>query len=257
MILTRSENASLKVAILTTETLHHAYFVREIVTRYPATEVFCERNVLIAPFETSHPYEAVRDGYERNYWFGGGAATLADFAAVTTFSSINDEAAMIALRRFDPDVLVNFGTGKVKEPVLNFKVGRFFNLHGGDPQRYRGLDSHLWAIYHGDFSGLVTTFHRLTSTLDAGDIVLMQALPLRPHMALHELRVANTKVCVDMTLAALAQIAIEGDVRGQPQVGKGRYYSFMPAVLKQVCVGKFERFTHKHLDAYDVQEMTS
>lgn len=243
MISSNQADTSLKVAVLTTETLHHAYFVREIAARYPATEAFCERNVLCAPFETTHPYEAERDRHEQEFWFGGRRAGLADFVPVTTLPSINDDAALAALRRFDPDVLVDFGTGKVKGPVLNFRPDRFFNLHGGDPQQYRGLDSHLWAIYHGDFSGLVTTLHRLTAALDAGDIIFTREVPLREAMSLHELRATNAQVCVDMTLSALAQIAAKGDVSGARQVGQGRYYSFMPAVLKEICVGKFTKFT--------------
>jgi methionyl-tRNA formyltransferase len=257
MTLTKLESAPLRVAILTTETLHHAYFVREIVARYPATQVFCETGVLAAPFETSHPYEAARSRYEQEHWFDGCRGLIADFAEVETFSSINDDAAMSAVCRFDPDVLVDFGTGKVKEPLLSFKAGRLFNLHGGDPQHYRGLDSHLWAIYHNDFSGLVTTLHRLTSALDAGDIVHLRQIPLRPEMSLHELRAANTKVCVDLTLAALDQIADAGDIRGTPQVSKGRYYSFMPAVLKEICVRKFERYTHQRLRSPGVSGMAS
>lgn len=242
---------------MTTETLHHAYFVREIAARYPATAIFCETKTPSAPFETAHAFESARERYEQEHWFNGSRRALANFAPVTMLSTINGDAALNAIRRFDPDVLVDFGTGKVKSPVLDFKPGRFFNLHGGDPQQYRGLDSHLWAIYHGDFSGLVTTLHRLTQTLDAGDIVSMRDVPLRPHMRLHELRAANTQVCLDMTLAALSGIASSGDVRGTPQSEKGRYYSFMPAALKEICVGKFEKFTAGELVRRGVQEAAS
>ena len=32
-------------------------------------------------------------------------------------------------------------------------------------QKYRGLDSHYWSIYHKDFESLVTTLHRVTPIL--------------------------------------------------------------------------------------------
>ncbi|HEX5425738.1 MAG TPA: hypothetical protein VFW94_19475 [Candidatus Acidoferrales bacterium] len=229
--------------MLTTQTAHHTYFVREIAARYPAIEVFCEQDVLEASFDTAHVFEEVRDRYENMLWFSGVPARLSDFGPVTTSPTINDETILAGLQRFDPDVLVDFGTGKVKSPVLGFKPDRLFNLHGGDPQQYRGLDSHLWAIYNSDFAGLVTTLHRLSATLDAGDIVLLREVPIRPGMLLHELRAATTQVCVDIALAALAEFETAGNVNSTPQRARGRYYSFMPAALKEECRRKFEDFT--------------
>ena len=45
------------------------------------------------------------------------------------------------------------------------------NLHGGDPEKYRGLDSHLWSIYHEDWASLVSTLHVVSKDLDAGDSI--------------------------------------------------------------------------------------
>ena len=81
--------------------------------------------------------------------------------------------------------------------MINVVPEKIFNLHGGDPQRYRGLDTHLWAIYHKDFGGLVTTLHILPK-LDDGDIVSMGTLPVSKDMPLYALRKVNTEVCVNL-----------------------------------------------------------
>jgi methionyl-tRNA formyltransferase len=147
------------------------------------------------------------------------------------------------LAQLGPDATIVFGTGKLKAPVLSVQPERMFNLHGGDPQEYRGLDTHLWAIYHGDFSGLVTTLHRVAPALDDGDIVASAAVPLHRSMGLHELRAANTEVCLALTLAALTQLAEDGHVLSRRQSRAGRYYSFMPAILKDLVCAKFASHT--------------
>ncbi len=144
-----------------------------------------------------------------------------------------------------PDALVVFGTGRLGEAVIGLSPDAAVNLHGGDPEDYRGLDTHLWAIYHGDFPSLVTTLHRLAPTLDSGEIIQSLPLPLERGMALHELRRVNTEICLRLTLAALDDFKRRGRFVGRQQRRIGRYYSFMPAVLKPLCVERFARHTER------------
>ncbi len=70
----------MNVAVLTTQTLHHCYFVRELSTFCPVALVLSERNGAHPSFETRHPFEDDRDAYERRRWFGGSDARLDQFA---------------------------------------------------------------------------------------------------------------------------------------------------------------------------------
>ena len=56
--------------------------------------------------------------------------------------------------------------------MISIFENKIFNLHGGDPEKYRGLDSHYWSIYHNDFKSLITTLHKVRPILDTGEIVL-------------------------------------------------------------------------------------
>jgi methionyl-tRNA formyltransferase len=85
----------------------------------------------------------------------------------------------------------------------------------------------------------------MSPALDAGDVVQATAIPLRPDMQLHELRAANTEICVRLTLDALSTVQTRGDVASRPQRRVGRYYSFMPAVLKDLCVKRFAAYTSR------------
>jgi methionyl-tRNA formyltransferase len=214
-----------KVLVLTTQTPHHAFFIRELAAAHEVI-AFRETTSLPAPFDTHHPFEDERDRYEWNRWFAGRRTDLTE----------------LVLKKQHADAVVVFGTGVLKAPVIEDYSQRIFNLHGGDPQEYRGLDTHLWAIFHRDFAGLVTTLHRLDTGLDTGDIVASAAVPVTSAMPLHALRAANTEQCVALVNRALEAVARDGDVASHRQQRKGRYYSAMPAVLKSVCQARFNAY---------------
>lgn len=233
----------IRVLVLTTPTLHHAYFVRELGMRVPDLRVFVETRVLNAPFPTAHPMEEARDAHEREVWFAGRDAKIADFAQTASFASMNDDDAVAAIKDAHPELIIVFGTGNLSQRVIGCLPDGILNLHGGDPEQYRGLDSHLWAIYHGDFQGLVTTLHRLTDDLDAGDIVGARPVKVVKSMPLHQLRCANTEVCLRLACDALDDYQAAGGIAARTQRSRGRYYSFMPAVLKDICIARFAKYT--------------
>lgn len=236
----------IRLAILTTETLHHAYFVREMAKTYP--DLFCvlERTSLKAPFDTAHPFEATRENYEADFFFEGMCKETSDFAQTTGFEEINAAAAVTALRDYNPDVVITFGTRKIGRDMIAVCRNRIINLHGGDPEEYRGLDSHLWAIYHNDFDGLVTSLHVLNEKLDDGQIISRKKLDISGIVDIHQLRAVNTGACVQLCQDAMAQYQRDGAIFSVPQVKHGRYYSFMPATLKQFCVEKFRKYKNCH-----------
>jgi methionyl-tRNA formyltransferase len=235
----------MKVAILTTETLHHTYFVAEMSKRFDGIEVIAESNIARTPFETHHTFESERDHYEREVFFKGTDVALADVAPTFTVGSVNDAESVEYLRAMHPDIVLVFGTRKIKNEIITISPGGIINLHGGDPEKYRGLDSHLWAIYHRDFGALATTLHRVNEDLDDGEIILQAVIPVQRGMRIHELRLHNTKLCVKLSVAALTTHLQLGHFVAWPQRGRGRYYSFMPAVLKEICCNHFHAYTDK------------
>lgn len=233
----------MKIVLLTTETLHHAYFAREVSRAYPLALTLVEITSVTAPFPTAHPFEQTREDYERATWFADGKHLLQDHAETMLVPSMNDPRAAELLISVKPDLVLVFGTGILRSPLLQALRCPVLNLHGGDPQSYRGLDSHLWAIYHRDFSALVTTLHFVNSVLDDGDIVLQAALPIQRGMELYQLRGVNTRTCVELSVAVLDQFKRLGRVLSHPQRGKARYYSFMPVELKERCSRDFAAHT--------------
>lgn len=237
----------LSIAILTTETVHHAYFVKRVAERFSKVRVFIDNRVLSAPFETAHDYEIKREAYEKEIWFGDAKYQLACFADCLAFENININAAKQALADYQADIYIVFGTGKIAKSTCECYAGRLVNLHGGDPEQYRGLDSHLWALYHRDKSGLITTLHEINSTLDDGNIINTMLLPLNNIKQLSHLRKENTEVCVQLVLNFLDDFKKRRVIHAFKQKKIGRYYSFMPTVLKEWIHENFNRGLYDEL----------
>ena len=235
-----------KIVILTTETVHHAFFVRELLNYYTQISVYIESlNNNLFSFQTFHPFEKKRDELELNKWFLGKKISISDLASTKSFESLNSTSAVESLSKESADIVITFGIGRLRKEVIDLFPGRIFNLHGGDTARYRGLDSHLWAIYHQDFTSLITTLHSLDQGLDTGNVALMGDIKIIPGMSIESLRSANTELCVNMAVTLIDCFSRFGDVPSRKLWQLGRYYSAMPSDLKDICVGRFNNFSNK------------
>ena len=78
--------------------------------------------------------------------------------------------------------------------------------------------------------------------LDTGKIVFEHQLEISPNTTLEKLRIVNTNACIDMSALAIRGLSECGYVPSREQLLEGRYYSFMPKELKEVCLQKFNRF---------------
>ncbi|MCH8260875.1 MAG: hypothetical protein IIC46_11790 [Planctomycetes bacterium] len=175
--------------------------------------------------------------------FGFAVAISADGQAV--IGALNDDDALNVLAELQPDIVLVFGTGRLSSDVIKTCPEGILNLHGGDPEQDRGLDTHLWSIYEDRFDGLVTTLHRVNDRLDDGEVVGKAPIPLHHRMKLHELRRFNTTLCLDLVGSALDEYQHCGHISSRPQRTRGRYHSFMPAELKATCQHKFEQHTSR------------
>ena len=231
----------MKLILFTTNTIHHLYFASKVIEHFPLQAIFLETKSSVPGYDTYHPFETLRDAYERDVLLSGVKLTFAELSSTRRFESVNDGESLAALQTLSPDAVIVFGTGKLLRAVIQVPPIACLNLHGGNPERYRGLDTHLWAIYHRDFNDLVTTLHHIDSSLDAGNIVFQSQLTLNRDCRLHELRSINTKICVDLTVLALQSLKTTGRLPSRTQVSQGRYYSFMPSTLKEECLRNFNQ----------------
>jgi methionyl-tRNA formyltransferase len=232
----------MRIVLLTTPTNHHLYFAQKVMECFPFDAIFLETIHKNPSFRTAHPFEIERDDYESGVLLEGCVSQFDELAPTCLLESLNDSQCVIRLQQYAPELIIVFGTGKLRLPIIQTAAIACLNLHGGNPEEYRGLDTHLWAVYHQDFVNLITTLHHMDTELDTGDIVLQSSLPLSKDCYLYMLRSLNTKICVDMTKIALTSLDMTGRLPSRRQMKRGRYYSFMPSVLKEICVIRFSEY---------------
>ncbi len=233
----------MKIIVLTTNTPHHLYFINEISTRFEISGIVIEKKQLTSNFEIFHSFEEKRDIYEKNELLQKKDLRFENYSQTISVNNINDKECLDYIKIIQPDVIIAFGVGIVRERLIKECPEGFINLHGGDPEYYRGLDSHLWAIYHKDFSHLIVTLHRLNPKLDDGEIIHQKKIKLNNQLSLYKLRSENTKICVELVLSALSRFKQKKEFISKPQQRSGRYYSFMPSVLKEICL----KYYNNHL----------
>ncbi|MGI9190117.1 MAG: formyltransferase family protein [Longimicrobiaceae bacterium] len=87
--------------------------------------------------------------------------------------------ARCQLAELAPDLGVVVATGLLKSEVFSVPRLGCVNLHLGKAPDYRGSSPGFWEMYHGE-TEVGVTVHRVTETLDGGDILLQKCYPLDP-----------------------------------------------------------------------------
>lgn len=232
---------TMRVLLLTTDTVHHKYFAVGL-----ADSGHRVHTVLESPSSQndafSSPFRRSQTEFEESQWSSAALFAWSNIGPVRAVESLNSQAGVDAMTSASVDVAVTFGTSRLTPASLSSLPAFRWNLHGGDPRRYRGLDSHLWAVYHGDFDALVTTLHWLVPALDRGPIVAGRGIDVSGVPELHMLRAANTDLALSLTLGSLAHLESVGDVSQLDQDQVGRYYSGFPSSLMPGIVKKFKSF---------------
>ncbi len=118
------------------------------------------------------------------------------------------------------------------------------NVHRGIAQKYRGLESDLWAIYHKDYANIGVTVHFVEKELDTGDIVGQKRIPINNNMKIWQLRYHWTLIATELVTNAI-EMYVAGKMSAYSQQSKGRYYSFMPSELKNIMASRFNTYCEK------------
>lgn len=248
--------------ILTTDTLHHRYFVNRIaqtvrpfvVLEQRATSqwasywrAFRRARTVAALVDNPYLYRRYRrfnrlqDEFERGTFFGSVPPDFSGAAEIATTGDVNGPACLRVIDAIRPSLIVSFGTGRIGRELLErpaFKV----NVHRGIVPAYRGLDSDLWACYFRDFSKIGACIHELAPALDTGGVVEQRRLALAPGMKVHHLRYHTTVLAAEIVERVIQTLAGGRPVATTPQDdSRSRYYSHIPPIRRAVAI---QRFNH-------------
>lgn len=230
----------MKTIILTTKTDHHIFFINSLIKKFDNIFVILEKKKLKPNFKTFHTFFRKRQRFEKNFFFKNIPNKLNNYKS---FFDINDKKCIKYLKKIDPDNIIIFGTGLLKKNFLKeFKKCEVVNLHGGNLNFYRGLDSHLWSIYHKDFKNLTTTLHYVSKKFDTGNEVFSKKILINKNTNMESIRALNTLNCLTLVTKFLRKKKKNIKISKKKNRSVGRYYSTIPAVLIDRCIKNFQNY---------------
>jgi methionyl-tRNA formyltransferase len=224
------------IAILTTKTTHHIFFENQIFKKYKNIINIYETTSIKPKFQIDAIFEKKIKIFEKKICFQNKKYNFKGKSYA--IKNINDNIIFKILKKHNIKYLIVFGTRKIKKEIVKRYKNKIFNLHGGNPEEFRGLDSHYWSVYHNNFN-LYSCLHKLSYKLDDGDIIFLKKIKLQKNMKIHQLRLQNTLCCIQMVLRLIYLIKNNKRIPFFKQKNKSRYYSFMPKVIKDIVEKKF------------------
>lgn len=248
----------MRLGVLTTDTPHHRFFLRELNLRvssdieivlglfeekpYPwrrrAARHFRQslpnlwRATILNPYVQSRRFTARQLAWEEARFFPTGDRSLPSNLQRHVVPSVNDAEAKRLICEAKPDFLFVYGTGLVERDVFSIPALGTVNAHGGLLPGYRGLDTNLWAALEGRPDEMAVTLHKVDADYDTGEVYLQRRLGRIAGLDALTLRYHTTHTVISMTLELLQLIAA-GRLAGRTQSGVNRYYGPMPHLLKR------------------------
>ena len=215
--------------VLTSSLQRHAYVANSLARRLDVACVWREQKTF-EPLRYAgcdddatvirRHFEA-RDASEASY-FAGETAVAASAREVGP-GGCNDAQEIADMRRLAPEVVLVFGTGLLRQPLIDSFPGRILNIHLGLSPYYRGAGTNFWPLVNGEPEYCGATIHVLDAGVDTGPIIAH----VRPDIAAsdgpHDIG-NKTIVAAAHALADAAIALAAGDLKSVPQAGVGRIY---------------------------------
>ncbi len=141
---------------------------------------------------------------------------LAHHIPVFQPESVNTPEGVAALREMRPDLLVVAAYGQIlSKDVLGVPPLGGINVHASLLPKYRGAAPIAWAIYHGETRTGVTII-RMTTGLDAGDMLAQEAVEIGPEETAGEVEARLAPLGARLALEVVGRLEA-GSVEGRKQ----------------------------------------
>lgn len=245
----------MRAIVLTSSLRRHAYVANAFASRLEVACVWRERKSFepmkyAASDEDAAVIErhfAARDASEEAY-FAGHAEVTAPSREVPP-GGCNDPDEIARMRPLDPQVVLVFGTGLLKPPLIDSFPGRILNIHLGLSPYYRGAGTNFWPLVNGEPEYCGATIHFLDAGVDTGPIIAHVRPEMSPGDGPHD--IGNKTIVAAAAALADAALALgAGGVRGVEQRGEGRLYKradFSAAAVRRLYANFAEGMIETYL----------
>jgi methionyl-tRNA formyltransferase len=167
---------------------------------------------------------AARDESEAQYFAADDRVRLAarDVHLLAP-GACNDPAAVERMAALAPDVVLVFGTGILRDPLLSTFEGRIINIHLGLSPYYRGAGTNFWPLVNREPELVGATIHYIDAGIDTGPILAHARPAIARGDGPHDLG-NKTIAAAARTLLRAAAAHVAGAACPVPQWDEGRLY---------------------------------
>ena len=219
----------MRAIVLTSSLRRHAFVANSLASRLDVACVWRERKSFDPlsyagsddDVQVIRSHFAARDASEEAYF--------ADHAEVVPPSrdvapgGCNVPEEIAAMARLRPDVVLVFGTGLLKPPLIDTFPGRILNIHLGLSPYYRGAGTNFWPLVNGEPEYCGATIHFLDAGVDTGPVIAHVRPGMQATDGPHD--VGNKTIAAAAGALGDAAMALgQGGIRGVNQRGGGRLY---------------------------------
>lgn len=174
--------------IITSDQPRHRYFVGRLNARFPIAAVFTESFRYPEPKPRSDEEKAAwnwfigrRRDYEQRHFAAASPGSLLQNRPERIRilpGELNSPETLTRIGRFDPDLIVIYGTGLLGPEFLARYAQWIVNLHLGLPDYYRGSSCNFWPIHDECPELLGAAVHRLDPGIDTGQVLAEKSIEL-------------------------------------------------------------------------------
>lgn len=172
----------------------HLYYLNKIHSEFAVEGIIIENREHMIPQPPEGINEHDRDNFIRHFearenseqhYFG--TQNVPDCRKLeVTDKTVNSLESVDFVQSIQPDLVLIFGAGLIKEPLFSALPHYTINFHLGISPRYRGAATLFWPFYFMEPAYAGSTFHHIVDTPDAGDVIHQVTPKLDPKDGIHD-----------------------------------------------------------------------
>ncbi|MFH2104558.1 MAG: formyltransferase family protein [Chloroflexota bacterium] len=191
----------------------HLYYINTIAKEYPLAGAIVEIRENLMPQPPDGLEGMDRENFIRHFsnrekaeehYFGKQSFPDCPMHKVS-HDALNTQSSIEFLDSVNPDIVLIFGSGMVRDPLFSALPKHAVNLHLGLSPRYRGSATLFWPFYFMEPPCAGSTFHYIVSEPDAGEIIHQVVPGLHMDDGIHDVA---CKVVVQSAQDAIALLGI-------------------------------------------------
>ena len=226
----------MRVVIISGSHPRHKYFVEKIAETGLLKGVVIQKreNMVFEPpiglkYELKklfiHHFQ-LRDDMEKKYF---GSIDMMHLKKNVPFievdeADLNGHLVESFIKEVRADMIISYGPGLIHENILKLVNGYAFNLHGGLSPWYKGSATMFWPFYFLEPNYVGTTFHYITSRIDAGGIVHQSVPQLQYGDCMHEVSCKAIVKASEDVFKLLSKLQTGEILTGHPQKRNGKLF---------------------------------